>query len=315
MLDPTSLRHFVSVVEHGSIAGAAHAEHITASAISVRMNQLEKALGATLLIRRNRGVEPTAVGQELLRHARSLLAQLDHITDAIRLGEGTAQSVRVLASPGALADRLPDQLGTFTELAPTIRLRVTECSDRAVADGLREYAAELGVLAAGEPPDGLETVPYLTQSIVLVVPSGHELAGAEAVRLQDVPAGDLVNSCEAARYTGVAPDGPATGYENAVRLAAAGLGVALVPSSCAESAGHGAHVVELLDDWARRDYVVAYRSEDGLNAQARRLLSHLTSRRTRPSSRLEHLRNRPRDLQRDLHRDLHPVGELTSCAG
>ena len=47
-LDPVSLRLFVSVVEEGTIAGAAKREHIAAAAVSKRLSELEELLDSAL---------------------------------------------------------------------------------------------------------------------------------------------------------------------------------------------------------------------------------------------------------------------------
>ena len=59
-LHPTSLKLFVCVVEEGTIAAVADREHIAAAAVSKRLSEIESALRTPLLIRTNKGVEPTA---------------------------------------------------------------------------------------------------------------------------------------------------------------------------------------------------------------------------------------------------------------
>ena len=61
LIDPVSLKLFVSIVEEGTIAGAADREHIAASAVSKRVSELEETLRTQLLRRTNKGVGPTEV--------------------------------------------------------------------------------------------------------------------------------------------------------------------------------------------------------------------------------------------------------------
>ena len=58
-LDLLTLRLFVAVCDHRSIARVAEQEAIVGSAISKRLAQLEDAVGTTLLVRKRRGVAPT----------------------------------------------------------------------------------------------------------------------------------------------------------------------------------------------------------------------------------------------------------------
>lgn len=78
-LDITTLRLFISVCETGNIARAGERASIVGSAISKRLAQLEDTVGAKLLTRKRRGVEPTEAGETLLEHARAILASSDRI--------------------------------------------------------------------------------------------------------------------------------------------------------------------------------------------------------------------------------------------
>lgn len=103
-LDPTSLRLSVRVVEEGTIARAADREHIAAAAVSKCMSELEDTLGTQLLMRTNKGVEPSAAGQVLMSLARSALASLDQIYAEMRdYASGTRGYVRVVANISAIS--------------------------------------------------------------------------------------------------------------------------------------------------------------------------------------------------------------------
>lgn len=67
--DPVTLRLFVAVCEEGIIARAADRESVVASAVSKRIAAVEAQIGAPLLVRGRRGIEPAAAGQALLRQA------------------------------------------------------------------------------------------------------------------------------------------------------------------------------------------------------------------------------------------------------
>jgi DNA-binding transcriptional LysR family regulator len=77
--DPLSLRLFVAVIEHGTIAAAAARHHIAAAAVSKRISELEAQLNTQLLMRSNKGITPTAAGVALINMARPVLADLDNI--------------------------------------------------------------------------------------------------------------------------------------------------------------------------------------------------------------------------------------------
>ncbi|MEH6471144.1 MAG: LysR family transcriptional regulator ArgP [Halopseudomonas sp.] len=71
MIDYRQLQAFATVVETQSFAKAARRLHLTQSAVSQRVKQLEESLGQLLIIRAQ-PLSPTPAGQQLLRHYRQV---------------------------------------------------------------------------------------------------------------------------------------------------------------------------------------------------------------------------------------------------
>jgi molybdenum-dependent DNA-binding transcriptional regulator ModE len=78
-LDLAHLRAFVHVAETGSITRAAPALGYTQPGLSQRIQALERALGARLLVRGPDGVHPTPAGHAALPHARTILATANQL--------------------------------------------------------------------------------------------------------------------------------------------------------------------------------------------------------------------------------------------
>ena len=71
IIDSAQLAAFAAVVREGSFERAAGALHVTRSAVSQRIKQLEERVGQ-VLIRRATPCLPTEAGQALLRHAQQV---------------------------------------------------------------------------------------------------------------------------------------------------------------------------------------------------------------------------------------------------
>jgi len=113
-LDLKSLRLLVAVCDHQNIKQAAAQEHIEPSAISKRIAQLEEAVGAPLLLRGRRGVQPTPAGIALLEHARTMLFTAERIESDIEAFKGGVKGhVRMVASISAIAESLLDDVAAF----------------------------------------------------------------------------------------------------------------------------------------------------------------------------------------------------------
>ena len=90
---PTDLlRTFVAICELGSFTKAAHLFDLTQPAVSAHMRRLEAIIGANLIEKSLSGVTLTDCGQDVLRHARRMLA----INDQIVSGGGVQPQAQVI---------------------------------------------------------------------------------------------------------------------------------------------------------------------------------------------------------------------------
>lgn len=192
-LDPVSLRLFVAVMEENTIAAAAAREHLAASAVSRRLADLEDALRVDLFTRSNRGATPTAAAFALLHLARGVLNDLDGIASQMReYGTGVRGHVRVVANISAITQFLPGELQSFLALHPQVDVRLQEQISTSIAQSVAENAADVGILNDGNYGDRITLLPYRTDELVLVVPTGHALARRKAVAMTEALAFDFV---------------------------------------------------------------------------------------------------------------------------
>lgn len=292
-VDPVSLRLFVAVCEEGNIARAAAREALVASAVSKRIGAIEREVGAPLLVRGRRGVAPTAAGEVLLRRAREILGTMARMH--AELGEfstGVQGSVRVVASVSALAEYLPDDIASFLARYQSVRVSLDEAVSTAIVRMVREGAADIGVLWDAADLSGLQTVPYRSDRLCAVVHPDHALAGATETSFAEtlawpsigVTPGGMMESMlrRQAALLGatLTPRIQVASLDAARRIAAAGLGLAILPAEATMPWGgaSGLVAVPLADDWARRQFVVCSRPDSMLSASSKLLVGHLRAR-------------------------------------
>jgi len=80
------LEAFVAVVDHGSVVAAAARLHLTQSAVTRRIQNLEDALGTSLLDRQTRPMLPTRAGQETYEFARPVLSSVNDLKAGVMEG-------------------------------------------------------------------------------------------------------------------------------------------------------------------------------------------------------------------------------------
>src|SRR4051812_12477058 len=93
----SDLEYFVSIVSIGSLSGAARKLRVQQSTLTVAIQRLERAAGASLLIRTRTGVQPTQAGRIFLERSQLLLEQWYGITQAV---SGKKKDLRTRLSLG-----------------------------------------------------------------------------------------------------------------------------------------------------------------------------------------------------------------------
>lgn len=289
-LDPVSLRLFVAVMEESTITAAAAREHLAASAVSRRLADLEAALQVALFTRSNRGTEPTAAAFALLNLARGVLNDLDGIASQMReYGTGVRGHVRVVANISAITQFLPGELQSFLALHPQVDVRLQEQISTSIAQSVAENAADVGILNNGNYGDRITLLPYRSDELVLIVPTGHALARRKAVRLAEALAFDFVGMHPGSAVNNQLMRAAAeadlplrlriqvTSYDALCLMVAAGLGIGVMPrGSAALYRGTLAiRAITLNEPWAQRRLVLCVRADESLSSVARLLVDHL----------------------------------------
>lgn len=171
MLD--ELRHWLSVVEHGSFTRAARAAPLTQPALSAAIRRLEDHFGARLLERGRKGATLTAAGAALLPHARASLAALEDGRRAVHEVEDlTRGEVRIAAGATAATYLLPPVLGRFRKRYPGVRIVLRELSRSATQEALDRGDLDLAVMS------GPEGEHWRDDSFVIVKAPGRKTEGA-----------------------------------------------------------------------------------------------------------------------------------------
>lgn len=142
-MDWALLQSFAAVGAHGSLSAAARATGTSQPTLSRHISTLEQRLGERLFDRATGGVELTAVGLGLLRHAQKMADAAAHLSIAAEgLTESLTGSVRITASQIVATHILPNILTDLRALEPEIDLEIV-ASDQ--TDNLLLREADIAV--------------------------------------------------------------------------------------------------------------------------------------------------------------------------
>ena len=291
--DIDSLALFVRAAELRSLTKAAEASHIGLAAASRRIALLEHRFKTSLFERSPRGVELTPAGTSLLPHAKALLVEINQMQAEMRdHADGSKGALRIMANTSVMTESLPDDLASFSRLNPDVRLVVEERWSGEIVRSLLAAEGDVGVIVEGLRTDGLETFPYSTDRLAVVMRTDHPLVGVESPQFADVLDDDFIAlESGSSMMRLLAEQAVIVGktlklrvqvrsFEAVCRMVQAGLGTGLLPYQAAMALGQGKGLVvrPFCDEWALRRMLVCVLKGRTANSSLAKLVSHLTSR-------------------------------------
>lgn len=269
------LRYFLAVAEERHFGRAAARLRIAQPPLSRQIQALERELGCALFERTRRQVELTPAGEALVDHARRVFEAVDlAVHEAQRASRGESGRI-VVAYPSTFAySGLSELVRAFRLKFPQVEVVLRELSPQLQVDALRNGTIDVGFVRAPFREPGLKAELVRSEPLVAALPSGHPLATRRVIPLSALakesfvmfprvrgPAyfDQLMRLCHDAGFTPrIVQEAPQL---DIVSLVAAGLGVALLPSSIRKirRAGialrplAGAPRTELLVAWSERN--------------------------------------------------------------
>lgn len=163
------LKYFVRIVEMQNITRAAESLHIAQPALSQQIALLERNLGAQLLSRGPKGVQPTSEGSLLYRHAQVILRQVDTTRSIIaRGGDDIAGTVSVgLASSTARILAQPLMQRVKTEL-PSVVLEIVDIPSADLTKLVLQGRIDFSLSPDQPPMRGIVREPVLHEDLLLL---------------------------------------------------------------------------------------------------------------------------------------------------
>jgi DNA-binding transcriptional LysR family regulator len=188
------LAHFVAVADAGSISAAAEGLHMSPSAVSGSVGELERALGAELLRRRRgSGVVLTPTGAKVLASARTLLgdaAELSYLAqgDGAQLRGPLAVGCFVTLAPTVL----PRLLVEYETLHPLVTVDFLEGSQDTLQEKLLTGELDVAVLYDLDLTAPLDTIVLSEPRAYALFGEGHPLAGRSRVTMDELAREPLI---------------------------------------------------------------------------------------------------------------------------
>jgi len=189
------LRYFVAVAEEGSVTLAAERRlHTAQPSLSRQLRDLEREVGAQLLVRSVHGVELTAAGRAFLDHARLALSQVEAAGAAARRAAHPAKTSIVMGFlTGTEMDWFTEAVRLLRDELPKLEVVLVSQTSPELRSGLLRGQIDVAFLRPEPELPDLVFKHLTSEPLVVVLPSDHRLAALETIGLRDIEGETFVN--------------------------------------------------------------------------------------------------------------------------
>jgi DNA-binding transcriptional LysR family regulator len=251
-LDPTQLRYFLAIARHTSLTRAARELGVTQPALTAALRRLEEALGTTLFIRTREGVSITSTGEELRVHALEIVAAIERAEAAVLGLEEGERGRFVVGCPESLGIYLlPSVVARVARDLPRVELVLWTGRSRDVERAVVGREVHFGIVARPLTHPDLVPVDLFRDRTGLFVRGPLKRGAADARRrllrgplvyVDGLPQTQELFARLDERGMVPAHRLPCGSLELVKSLAAAGIGVGVLPARVACSGGAAALV-------------------------------------------------------------------------
>ena len=186
-LEVRHLRLVSAVAELGSLTRAGDRLHLTQSALSHQLRDIESRLGAALFLRVGKRLVLTPAGERLLTTARDVLDRLDRTEQDIhQMGKARAGMLRLTTECYTCYHWLPPLLVRYRKRFPQVEVRIDVAATGRPLDMLLAGKLDLAIMSSPVRDRRLVSRPVFDDELVVVAARDHRFAKQTHVRLSDL---------------------------------------------------------------------------------------------------------------------------------
>lgn len=185
MIETSHLQTLVAVSKTGSFSQAAESLHVTQSAISQNIKNLENKVGVKLFTRNGHKMVLTAEGQQLFQTAREYLNKLDKtIHDIQEVKDSLKGTIRIGTLTGLGKSWLSSRVIDFASKYEDINLETNYDHTEELLDAFLNNELDCIIVAESHVPPGTEKLHIFNEYLTLVMPDSKKFTIDEDVDLK-----------------------------------------------------------------------------------------------------------------------------------
>ena len=181
------LRLVAAIADSGSLTRAGDRLHLTQSALSHQLRDIESRLGAALFLRVGKRLVLTPAGERLLASARDVLDRLQQTELEIReLGKERGGVLRLTTECYTCYHWLPPILTHYRRRFPRVEVRIDVDATMRPVDMLLAGKIDLALVSSAVRDRRLVVRPVFDDELVVIAPPSHRFARQTHVRAADM---------------------------------------------------------------------------------------------------------------------------------
>ena len=187
MIELRHLKTLSALKDAGSLVEAAERIHLTQSALSHQIKDLEDRLDCSLFIRKTKPICFTSAGQRILTLADDVLPMIRNAErDIARLAGGEAGRLNICIECHSCFDWLMPTIDHFRQNWPEVEMDLTTGFSFQPLPALARGDIDLVVTADPEERTGIAYIPLFTYESVLAMSKQHQLVARKAIQPLDL---------------------------------------------------------------------------------------------------------------------------------
>ncbi len=248
-MDDRALKYFEVVAKTKSIRAASEMLHVSPSAISRKISQLEEQLNICLMERLSRGVNLTESGLRLVQYIQDVNQRKnDFISELSEIDQLKSGTLRIATGGGFISDLINNAITEFSKKHPGVKLVLDVGGGDYVIDSLKNEEADIGLLLNSPPDPKIDILySYPFQELSLLVPTDSKWSQLDICtpsQLSEIPLALLnksfsirqaTNLYEARQEIRLNELMECNSFEALKCYVKAGLGGTLLPKTCVTS--------------------------------------------------------------------------------
>lgn len=288
-MDIQHLKYFVEVAKQKNFTKASQILLVSQPSISKMIKSLEDELKVTLLDRSERKIELTDAGVIVYEQAIKILQSVEDVyasvNELVQIKKGTVK-LGLMPTTGVLL--FPNVLAGFKKEYPQIDIQMVEYNAKQLKLKVEQGDIDLGITVKPVNSELFETIPLLSEELVVLVDSEHWLVKRESVRLSDLKNESFILLTEDYALHDVVTQAcmqsgfePTVAYKSSLwdligEMVATKLGISLIPRSMVSRFNNkNVHAISISNPLIEWELVLIYKKNKYLSYAARTFIEYI----------------------------------------